>query len=244
MVKTRLKSYTTSMATVKFSINLREDAANWVRVGQMKRVQYGRSLIDYTYDIPKPILKKIRALSRAKAITYVHRYLRGRQGNFMVDFQALKYFLEQHIERYGTGLLNEIAKLTNRPIYRQKFFATFTLLQTCPYDPKRHWFMISAKANMARQVKIIAHEIYHLQFIHYYYDYCLKSGLSEKQFQDLKEALTVLLNEPQFRKYHLAIDVGYLAHQELRKKIAAYWPRRKSYLEFLDKCIAATKRYA
>jgi hypothetical protein len=231
------------MATVKFSINLRADAANWVRVGQMKRMQYGRSLIDYTYDIPKPILKKIRALPRAKAITYVHRYLRGRQGNFIVDLKAMKVFLEEYVQRYGGGLLRDIAKLTYKPLYRQTFYATFTLLRTCPYDPRRHWFMVSAKSNMAKQVNTIAHEIFHLQFIRCYYDYCREQGLSASQFQDMKEAMTILLNLPRFDKYHLGIDVGYKPHQQLRAKISRLWKNRTSYKIFIDGCIAATKRY-
>ncbi|MEK7637584.1 MAG: hypothetical protein AAB402_04350 [Patescibacteria group bacterium] len=234
----------TSKATVRFSINLRQDATNWVRLGQMKRMQYGRSLADFTREIPAPVLKRIRSLPRAKAITYVHKYLLGRQDTFMVDLRAMKVFLEQYMKQYGSGLLNEVAKLTDRPLYRRTFYATFTLLHTCPYDVHRHWFMISAKQNMAKQVKTIAHEIFHLQFIHYYYEYCLKRGLSETQFQDLKEALTVLLNEPRFRKFHIALDVGYPAHVKLRKAIQRLWKKKKSFATFLDACIVATKRNA
>lgn len=63
-----------------------------------------------------------------------------------------------------------------------------------------------------------------------------------KKFQDLQEALTVLLNEPRFRKYHLAIDVGYSAHTELRKDIQRLRKKKMPYQKFLDACIVATKR--
>ncbi len=230
--------------TVKFSINLREDAANWVRVGQKKRMTYGRSLADFTAEIPKPVLRGIRSRSRGRAIVYVHRYLRGRRPLFQVDLEAMKVFLEQYIGKYGAGLFNEISKLTGKPLYRKTFYATFTLLSTCPYNPDRHWFMISAKRNMAKQVNTIAHEIFHLQFIHYYYEHCRRQGLSESQFQDLKEALTVLLNEPRFDKYHLGLDVGYSAHQQLRRDILRLWRKKTAYKVFLDGCISATKRDA
>ncbi len=230
-----------SMATVKFSINLREDAKNWVRVGQLKRMQYGRTLANYTAEIPAPILKTIRSLPRARAITYVNRYLRDRQDVFLVDLKAMKVFLEQYIKQYGPGLLNEIAGLTDQPLYRRTFYASFTLLRTCPYDVKRHWFMVSAKRNMAKQVNTIAHEIFHLQFIHYYHTYCRKQGLNEMQFQYLKEALTVLLNDPRFSKYHLGIDDGYSNHLQMRKHIQRLWRKKMPYYQFLDACIAATK---
>lgn len=228
-------------ATVKFYIDLRADAANWVRVGKLQRMAYGRTLADYTHDIPKPVLGKIKSLPRDRAIAYVHRYLRSRQDTFLVDELAMKVFLETYIAKYGNGLLQTIAKLTDRPLYRQTFYATFTLLRTCPYDPKRHWFMVSARSNMAKQVNTIAHEIFHLQFIHYYYDYCNARGLSETQFQDLKEALTVLLNEPRFTKYHLGLDVGYTAHQALRKKLVRLWKKKKKFVVFLEAAIKATK---
>ncbi len=154
----------------------------------------------------------------------------------------MKVFLEQYMKQYGPGLLIEVAKLTGRRLYRQTFYATFTTLRTCPYDPRRHWFMISAKRNMAKQVNTMAHEILHLQSIHYYYHYCLNQGLTEKQFQDLKEALTVLLNEPQFRKFHLGLDQGYPDHVRLRKTIQRLWRTKKDFAAFLDACIAATKR--
>ena len=230
------------MATVKFSINLREDAANWVRLGKLKHMAYGRSLSNFTAEIPGPVLRKIQSLSKPKAKTFVYHYLRGRQENFMTDLKAMKYFMEEYMDQFGIGLLTEVARLTGHRLYRQTFYATFTTLHTCPYDPSRHWFMISAKQNMAKQVNTIAHEILHLQFIHFHYQYCLDRGLSEKQFQDLKEAMTVLLNEPRFDKFHLGLDGGYTNHTALRAAIRRLWRQHQPFLRFLDACIAATKR--
>lgn len=230
------------MATVKFSINLREDAWNWVRLGRQKTMLYGRDLKNFTSEIPEPLRRKIRRFPETKALVLVYQHLQQGRENILTDLRAMKVFLGQYMRQYGSGLLAEVARLTGRRLYRQTFYATFTTLYTCPYDPSRHWFMISAKRNMAKQVNTIAHEILHLQFIHYYYHYCLDQGLTEKQFQDLKEAMTVLLNEPQFRKYHLALDLGYPAHVKLRATIARLWHRHLPYAEFLDACIAATKR--
>jgi hypothetical protein len=138
--------------------------------------------------------------------------------------------------------LAEVAKLTGKPMYAKTFFAYINILGICPYDINRRLFLVTARTNMPRQIGTICHEIMHFQFIHYYQKYCLRQGLTDKQFQDLKEAMTVLLNEPQFRKWPIALDQGYEAHQLLRQQIAKYWHGRKSYTGFLDQCIEATKQ--
>lgn len=232
-----------SAATVKFYIDPHEDARWWVFFATKKKGTYGRPLNWFTRDIPAPILKQLRKLSKPKARQYIEPHIRQRMDKAAVDFQAMKFFLEEYIKQYGHGLLKEVAKLTGKPMYAKTFYAYFTLLNICPYDTQRRLFMISANRNMPRQLMTICHEIMHFQFIHHYQKYCRQHGLSATQFQDLKESMTVLLNEPQFRKYHIAFDQGYAAHQELRGQIAIYWHRRKSYQTFLDACIEATMRY-
>lgn len=234
----------TPKATVRFSINLRQDAKNWARVALTKQPLYGRSLADFTSDIPKNVLRVVRNMSRDRATTYIYHYLHGRQERFITDLKAMKALLEEYFELHGDALLKTVGRLMGKPIYRKTFFATFTLLSTCPYYYEKSWFMIPAKKNMAIQLKTICHEILHLQFIHYYHDYCRRRGLTEAQFQDLKEALTVLLNESCFRKYHLGLDVGYPAHIKLRKVIQRLWKKKTSFMMFLDDCIVAAKRDA
>ncbi|MFH1171047.1 MAG: hypothetical protein V1778_00725 [bacterium] len=231
------------MATVVFSINLKEDAENWVRVGKTKKPKYGRSHADFVSEIPKEKLHVIQKLSRARAVSYMFRDLERRKKNFLTDFQAMKTLLDEYFAKRGTALLIEVARLTGKPLYAKRFFATFTLLGTCPYNPERRWFMIPAKKNMPIQLKTVCHEILHMQFIHYYHRYCRESGLSEKQFQDLKEALTVLLNLPKFRKYHIALDVGYSDHTLLRKKLLLLWRQHKDFHRFLDAAILEAKNF-
>lgn len=230
------------MARVIFSINLRNDAWNWVRIAKAKRLPYGRTVGMFDGDFPPAILRGIRRRSITAARKYVYVYLKSRQNNFRVDFLAMKTLLDEYFTRHGLALLREVARLTGCPMYRQTFHADFTLMSSCPYNYPKAWFMVSAKRNMPTQIKIVCHEILHLQFIHFYYHYCRDHGLTEKQFQDIKEAMTVLLNEPQFRKFHLALDVGYTDHVRLRKFITRQWRKRQPYRQFLDACIAETKR--
>lgn len=139
-------------------------------------------------------------------------------------------------------MLRDVARMTGRAMYADRFYAYFTLLGICPYDYAKRSFMVSVRQNMPKQLTTVCHEIMHFQFIHHYRRYCIEHGLTEKQFQDLKEAMTVLLNQRTFRKYPMAIDRGYDAHQPLRKELERLWRRKHSYREFLDRSIVATMK--
>ncbi|KPJ55610.1 hypothetical protein AMJ49_06730, partial [Parcubacteria bacterium DG_74_2] len=75
----------------------------------------------------------------------------------------------------------------------------------------------------------ICHEIFHFQFLYYYANFCRKQGLNKKQIEDLKEALTVLLNIEEFDNIILVEDVGYPDHQVLRQKILNIWKKGRDF---------------
>jgi hypothetical protein len=109
----------------------------------------------------------------------------------------------------------------------------------CPYDEKENWFMVSMWHSILADITTICHEILHLQFLYYYREYCQKF-LSEKEIQDLKEALTFLLNT-NFNDLILSHDMGYLVHKKLRVKLEKIWKKEKDFGNFLDKAIQIVK---
>ena len=225
------------MVKIIFKIDLKQDAKNWVRVAKMKKHPFGRRRQDLVEKIPRDLLKKMVRLSKKQAINVAYKFLKKNSKNFLPGLKADKNLLEFYFRYKGGGLFEALAKITGEPIYTNKFFATFTLMSSCPYDPDYNWFMIAVKNPTPKQLTNICHEIFHLQFIHYYQNYCLNQGLTEKQFQALKESLTFLLNEPVFEKFYLAPDKGYPNHQELRKKLKKVWQKEKNFRKFLDKAI-------
>jgi hypothetical protein len=62
-----------------------------------------------------------------------------------------------------------------------------------------------------------AHELLHFQTYAYWQKFCLKQ-LTWEQFEDLKEALTVVLG-----------DRGYACHFAIRKKLLKYWRKDKNF---------------
>ena len=230
------------MPKIIFKIDLKQDAKNWVRVAHRKKHPFGLNRNIYIQRFNnKDLLKQIIKLPRDKAINVVYKYLQKNSDKFLDELNATKSMLEFYFKHKSKALFKALAKVTGKPIYTSKFFATFTLMSSAPYNPEKDWFMIMAKKPTTRQLTNICHEILHLQFIHYYYDYCVEKGLNQKQFQDLKEAITFLLNEPVFKKLYLAPDNGYPNHVELRKKLKRVWDKDKNFKRFLDKAIKVIK---
>ena len=97
--------------------------------------------------------------------------------------------------------------------------------------------MISAFSSLSNQKYVVCHEFMHLQFMHWYKDYCLGRGLTDKELWHLKEAITFLLNEPEFNNIITFQDKGYTVHQELREKLKTLWRKNKDFKDFLDEII-------
>ena len=109
----------------------------------------------------------------------------------------------------------------------------------CPYNAKEKMFMISMWHPIKGNITTICHEIFHLQFLYYYEDYCRKF-LSGPQKEDLKEVLTFMLNTD-FNDLIINKDSGYPNHQKLREKLKKIWCKDKNFKRFLDKAIKITK---
>jgi len=103
--------------------------------------------------------------------------------------------------------------------------------------------MVSAFSNRAKQIYIVAHEFMHLQFIHWYKEYCLDKGLTKKEFWHIQEAITLLLNEPEFSDIIVFQDEGYKIHQELRNKLKTLWVKDKNFENFLNEIITSKQDY-
>ena len=99
--------------------------------------------------------------------------------------------------------------------------------------------MISKWQPISANILTVCHEIFHLQFLYYYEDYCRKF-LSGEQKEDLKEAITFILNTD-FGDLLVSYDNGYPGHKELREKLKSIWLKEKNFKRFLDKAIKITK---
>lgn len=224
-----------------FRIDYQKDAWNYVRIAKLEHHDYGADLGKITSGIPADLLTNLRHADEAGAKSLAEKYLLDNKENFLPDLQTSKRGLEEYFSKHGLEIFITIEKLFSRTIHTSEFSCSLTTLSSCPYDVDSDWFMVYYKWPTNGQARCVVHEILHLIFHHYWTDYCLEKGLSKKQFQDLKEALTFLLNEPVFSKFGLGTDYGYPNHQELRAELKKLYDQDKDFDRFLEKATALVK---
>lgn len=192
--------------------------------------------------IPQNLLNKILKNDIKTAELLVSKYIASNPKKKLYSLvinQQLKV-VERIWRKIEKQFFKRLAKVTQKPVFWNNFKCCLTTGMMCPYSPKEKLFMISMWQPITANTTTICHEIFHLQFLYYYGDYCRKF-LSEEQKEDLKEAMTFILNTD-FGDLMAGYDNGYPNHQELRKKLKFVWLKEKNFKKFLDKAIKITKK--
>ena len=228
------------MSKVTFYYNFKKDAWSWVLIAKDKDC-WGLDWKNQIAFIPDDLLKKIIKNGKKSAESLVYNYLIShpkRQTRQLVIKEELQA-LEKSWRKIESRFFKKLEQITQKPVFMKNLKCYFTSGFMCPYNDKEKWFMVSMWRSIPMSITTICHEILHLQFLYYYKNYCRKF-LSEKQTEDLKEAMTFILNTD-FNDLILSEDRGYPVHQELRKELEKVWCKRKNFQEFLDKAIKIMK---
>ncbi len=140
--------------------------------------------------------------------------------NLQNDWESISSEFQTRAENiFGTLLSNNIT-------------AYLTINSRSPYNIQKDFFYVSLSSNQTR--KIAMHELWH-----FYTWYGLGTEqeeiLGKEKYNELKEALTVLLNiECKDLLPEGVTDAGYPQHQELREKILEYWQKDKNIQNLWD----------
>ena len=226
------------MVKLIFDYNSDKDAWSWVIIAKDKDL-WGLDWKNEIAYIPADLLNKILKLNFNEAQSMVKKYItenpKSGPKNDIIKIQiiALQSAWKLIEEKY----FKILAEITQKPIYTQNFTGYFTSGFMCPYNEKENWFMVSIWHSLPQQIATICHELMHLQFLHYYKNHLEKNRLSYKKIEDLKEALTFLLNEPEFKEIVLVEDIGYPKHKKFRDQLRKIWHEEKNFEKFLDKAI-------
>lgn len=104
--------------------------------------------------------------------------------------------------------------------------AYLTINSRCPYSIQDNFFYVSIQSTQARRIAM--HELWHF-YTWYGLGVEQEEKLGKQKYNDLKEALTVLLNvECKDFLPEGMIDTGYPQHQEIREKVLEYWERDRN----------------
>jgi hypothetical protein len=215
---------------VNFSYDLEKDAWSWVAIAKSKDL-WGLNWHDQVAHIPDDLLDKIKKNNFAQSQKHVEKYIKENpraKYKKMIIRQEMNA-LEKSWRLVEKKYFKTLADLTQRSIFAEKFVCYFTTGVMCPYDEKENWFTVSMWHSIPVSITTICHEVMHLQFLYYYKSYLKKKGLKNNQIENLKEALTFLLNEKEFDEIILCDDNGYPEHQQLRRKLQALWKKERNF---------------
>jgi len=240
------------MSKIKFEYNLTKDAYNYARIilfstplGASKNLdlipEKVQKEVKKSYKIHPINHSKLIEMSSHKIFEPIIAYLNAKIENEVLDYN--KRLLETEWESIENKYFQRLSELLQKTVYPANYTCYLTTLYSCPYSEKGNWFMVSAFSSLSNQIYVICHEFMHLQFIHWYKNYCLKRKLTDKEFWHIKEVMTFLLNEPEFREIIPFQDKGYLIHRQLKKRLEKLWKKDKNFKVFLDEVIARKQDY-
>lgn len=114
--------------------------------------------------------------------------------------------------------------------------AYLTINDRCPYKIKENLFFVRIKNRLLGK-KTTMHELWHF-YTWYKFGIIWRDKLGNKKYNDIKEALTVLLNVECRNLLPEDInDKGYPEHKELREKILGLWEETKDINKVWDSLI-------
>ena len=103
-----------------------------------------------------------------------------------------------------------------------------TINSRCPYSLEENYFFVTVPTYPHIARKTVMHELWHF-YTWYTFGVDQEEKLGKQKYNDIKEALTVLLNvECKDLLPEDVTDKGYPQHAELRAKILALWNTEKN----------------
>jgi hypothetical protein len=168
---------------------------------------------------------------------------RGERAKALREYLTQKYYetgfvdeQKQKLEMLFTdkfdAAMKALQEITGRPLYFTDFIVYITTFPGEPFgmDFDKHELTLFASPRLNSKIGSaidgLLHEALHGETIYYWRD---KIDLPDEQFNDLREALTVVLDESLMPAIMSEPDSGYPAHQELRKRLHIEWKKTHDF---------------
>jgi len=229
------------MPKVSFKYDYKKDAWAWVLIAKDNKDRWGMDWKRKVNFIPQHLLDKIlkEDYKSAEVLVYKHILSNPRKKMYQLVIKEQLKAVENIWRKIEKEYFKRLERVTQKPIYWNNFTCYLTTGQMCPFNTDQKMFTISKWQPISANITTICHEIFHLQFLHYYWDYC-REFLSKEQVSALKEIITFILNTD-FGDLLASYDMGYPAHEKIRAKLKEIWLKEKDFKKFLDKAIKITK---
>jgi len=216
---------------IKFIVDFQKDIWNWKRIFNNRKELYS---VERLPQKDKEFILNIKNHTNNDCIDFIYK-------KYSSDFRADLFMIAASKEwlKIEKDFVSILEKMTGKNfIFNEDLItAFFTSAPLCPYNIAEKWFMLFPVSDLNYANTLIAHELFHFHFHSHYENYLNGKGVTGENFQLLKESLTILLNEKEF-KYVLPIpDKGYEKHKEFREKLKQLWGENKNFDTFIENSI-------
>jgi len=187
-------------------------------------VNYGKGSMNS--NTPTKVYEKLVALygenpSEENVSDFIDSYLKENEidiGNYVLDYQNKWDQIADTYNKKSESIFG-VSLEKNITVY-------LTINNRCPYNIGESHFFVSVPAYS--MLKTAMHELWHF-YTWYKFGAEQAEKLGVQKYNDLKEALTVLLNvEYKDLLTQGVVDAGYSQHAELRSKILEYWEKDRN----------------
>lgn len=200
--------------------DIQKDAWNWWHA--CNKISYST---DWRQRTAKKIQNKLAGKTKKQAFVFLLPFLKKQYAK--IGIKEKENEVRSILLRHEREIFSRMEKVTERKIYRNTFTCFVTTFPRAPYDYHRGYVWLPVVWPKETYVRTFVHELLHFQTYAYWQERCLKK-LNQKEFENLKEALTVILNE-EFMDLIVWPDKGYEMHKKLREKLLEAWRANKNF---------------
>ncbi|RMD67868.1 hypothetical protein D6817_00305 [Candidatus Pacearchaeota archaeon] len=219
------------MEIVKFSFDEDKDLFNiW------ETANFHSPWADFTKQLPAKVISIAKGKKFGEVKESLKKMHRLYYSSFLLSL-TLK-FVKEAWKNIEAEYFRRLREITGKKFEFAKVTAYLTFAPRCPYNPNRPdpWLMFSFQQPLHKILKTIGHELLHIHFHNTYYN-TIKAHIGKEKTENLKEALTVLLNM-EFRDLWISKDHGYKPHQNLRRFILQRWESEKDFNKLINACVS------
>ncbi|MFA5128865.1 MAG: hypothetical protein WC445_02740 [Patescibacteria group bacterium] len=211
------------MVTINIKLDIKKDAWNWWNA--CNKISHG---VDWKQRVGESLWKKIYGKTEKEAFKFLIPYLKKYYKEHKKVLEKNLAEAQKLFDDNAQEACSLMEKITGKQLYRKKFTCFLTTFPRCPYNYEKGYVWLCAVWSAKCYLGTFLHELLHFQFIAYCKNKQPVKNLSPRQFEYLKESLTVILNY-EFKKYLCQKDKGYDLHQAFRKKLEILWQKNKNF---------------
>ncbi|MDK2899430.1 MAG: hypothetical protein PWQ10_617 [Patescibacteria group bacterium] len=204
-------------------LDINRDAWNWY--ASCNRSSHG---VNWGQKISDDIVNEIKGKDETEAKKIIIPFLEKKYVEEASEIEIYKSSINyDYFNNFELTCL-KIVELTNKALYRNDFTIFLTTFPRGPYNYSEGYLYI--KIGWQDPIKLFMHELLHFQFIHYWRENPNSKvhGLSNEQFEWLKESLTVILDEDLYPLVK-SPDKGYFIHQKFREQLHSFWKTNNDF---------------